>query len=91
VIDRAPHCWRPPLWLLAPVVTHEGIAGLYCGEVHDAWRHAAALSRARHIVWVDEPFDRCISMHAADVRRLVDGSQGRVQGRARDSLKAARS
>jgi lactate racemase len=76
VIDRAASLLATPLWLLAPVVTHEGIAGLYCGEVHDAWRHAAALSARRHIVWVDEPFERIISIMPAMYDDLWTAAKG---------------
>jgi nickel-dependent lactate racemase len=62
VIDRAAGLLDTPLTLLAVVVTHEGIAGVFCGEIHEAWRHAAALSSRRHIVWVDEPFDRVLAV-----------------------------
>jgi nickel-dependent lactate racemase len=30
--------------------------------VHDAWRQAASLSSQRHIVWVDEPYDRVLAI-----------------------------
>jgi nickel-dependent lactate racemase len=62
VIDRAARLLDRPLSLLAVVVTHEGIAGAYCGEPADAWRQAAALSEVRHIIWVDEPYDRVLSV-----------------------------
>jgi nickel-dependent lactate racemase len=62
VIDRAAGLLDRPVSLLAPVVTHEGIAGLYCGEVHEAWREAAALSAHRHVIWVERPFERVLSV-----------------------------
>jgi lactate racemase len=62
VINRAAALLDTPLSLMALVVTHHGIAGMYCGEVHDAWRQAAELSSQRHIVWVDEPFDRVLAI-----------------------------
>lgn len=62
VIDRAAALLDRPLALIALVVTHEGTAGVFCGDVHDAWRRAAALSARRHIVWVDHPFDRVVSV-----------------------------
>jgi nickel-dependent lactate racemase len=76
VIDRAAAMLATPLWLLAPVVTHEGIAGLYCGDVHEAWRHAATLSARRHIVWVDEPFDRIVSIMPAMYDDLWTAAKG---------------
>jgi lactate racemase len=62
VIDRAAALLDTPLSLLAVVVTHDGIAGMYCGEPHAAWREAATLSSHRHIVWVDEPYDRVVAV-----------------------------
>jgi nickel-dependent lactate racemase len=62
VIDRAASLLATPLSLLALVVTPQGIAGAFCGDVHEAWRQAAALSATRHIVWVDRPFTRVIAV-----------------------------
>ena len=62
VINRAAALLDTPLSLLALVVTHHGVAGMYCGEVHEAWRQAAMLSSQRHIVWVDEPYDRVLAI-----------------------------
>jgi nickel-dependent lactate racemase len=62
VIDRAARLLDTPLSLLALVVAHDGVAGLFCGDPHDAWRRAARLSARRHIVWVDQPFDRVLSV-----------------------------
>ena len=62
VIHRAAALLDTPLSLLAVVVTHHGVAGMYCGEVHEAWRRAASLSSKRHIVWVDEPYDRVLAI-----------------------------
>jgi nickel-dependent lactate racemase len=62
VIDRAAAMLETPISLLGLVVTHHGVAGLFCGDVHDAWREAATLSAHRHIVWVDRPFDRVLAV-----------------------------
>jgi nickel-dependent lactate racemase len=62
VIDRAAALLDTPISLLALVVSHEGVEGLFCGDVHEAWRHAAVLSSRRHIVWVDEPYDRVLAV-----------------------------
>ena len=62
VIDRAASLLDRPLSLLALVVSHEGVAGVFCGEPQETWREAALLSARRHIVWVDRPFDRVISV-----------------------------
>ena len=65
VIDRAARLLDRPLSLLAPVVTHEGVAGLYGGPVHEAWAAAADLSSRRHIVWLEEPVRRVLSIMPA--------------------------
>jgi nickel-dependent lactate racemase len=62
VIDRAAGLLDTPVSLVALVVTHEGVAGFFCGDTREAWRQAAALSARRHVVWVDEPFDRVLSV-----------------------------
>jgi nickel-dependent lactate racemase len=62
VINRAAALLDTPLSLLAVVVTHHGVAGMFCGDVHEAWRQAALLSSTRHIVWVDEPYDRVLAI-----------------------------
>jgi len=62
VIDRAASLLGTPISLMALVVSHDGVAGLFCGDIHDAWRQAAMLSSRRHIVWVDEPYDRVLAV-----------------------------
>jgi lactate racemase len=62
VIDRAASLLATPLSLLALVVTHDGVAGVYCGDPHAAWREAALLSSRRHIVWLDRPVDRMLAV-----------------------------
>ena len=65
VINRAASFLKTPLSLLAAVVTHDGVAGLFGGDVHAAWRQAALLSSRRHIVWVDRPFDKVVAVMPA--------------------------
>jgi nickel-dependent lactate racemase len=65
VINRAAALLQTPLSLLALVVTHDGVAGVFCGDVHDTWRQAASLSSRRHIVWVDKPFARVLAVMPA--------------------------
>jgi nickel-dependent lactate racemase len=62
VIDRAAGLLGTPVSLLALVVTHHGIAGAYCGEPHEAWRQAAALSAHRHITWLERPVERVLAV-----------------------------
>ena len=62
VIDRAARLLDRPLSLLAPVVLHDGVAGIYCGPVGEAWSEAADLSSQRHVVWLDAPVERALSI-----------------------------
>ena len=62
VIDRAAAMVDRPVACLALVVTHAGIAGLYFGSPQDAWHAAADLSARVHIVYVDRPFRRVLSI-----------------------------
>jgi nickel-dependent lactate racemase len=62
VIDRAAAMLPTPLSLLALVVTHDGIAAMFCGDPKEAWRRAVAYSARRHIVWLDDPVDRVLAV-----------------------------
>jgi nickel-dependent lactate racemase len=76
VINRAAALLDTPHSLLAVVVTHHGIAGMFCGDVHEAWRQAAELSSKRHIVWVDEPYDRVLAVMPAMYDDLWTAGKG---------------
>ena len=76
VINRAAALLDTPLSLLALVVTHHGVAGMYCGEAHEAWRQAAMLSSKRHIIWVDEPYDRVLAIMPAMYDDLWTAGKG---------------
>jgi len=76
VIERAASLLDTPVSLMALVVTHHGIAGLFCGDVKDAWRQAAQLSSERHIVWVDEPYDRVLAIMPAMYDDLWTAAKG---------------
>jgi len=62
VIDRAASLIERPKICFAAVVTRSGLAGLYFGEPHEAWQAAAALSARVHIVWVEKPLRRVLSV-----------------------------
>ncbi len=62
VIDRAARLVDRPIACLSLVVTHDRIAGLYFGTPAEAWEAAAALSAKTHIVYVDKPFRRVLSV-----------------------------
>jgi len=62
VIDRAAALVDRPVTCVSLVVTHEGLAGLYVGSPQAAWQAAAALSAQKHIVYVERPYTRVLSV-----------------------------
>ena len=50
-----------PVTLAALVVSGHDLAGVYVGDMFEAWRAAADLSARRHIKWSDEPFQQVLS------------------------------
>jgi len=76
VIDRAAELVDRPLSLLAPVVTHNGVAGVFCGHVRRAWSAAAALSARRHVIWVERPYRRVLSVMPAMYDDLWTAAKG---------------
>lgn len=62
VIDRAAAFIPRPAACFALVATHDGVAGLYFGSPHEAWEAASQLSSKKHIVYVDTPFERVLSV-----------------------------
>lgn len=76
IIDTAAAMLTTPLSLLALVVTHEGTAGVFCGDPHEAWREAAMLSQRRHVRFVDRPFDQILAVMPAMYDDLWTGAKG---------------
>jgi nickel-dependent lactate racemase len=62
VIDRAAALIDRPKACFGLVVTHAGLAGIYFGIPEEAWQAAAVLSAHKHIVYVDKPFRRILSI-----------------------------
>jgi nickel-dependent lactate racemase len=62
VIDRAAALVDRPMACIALVALHGGLAGVFVGPPREAWEVAAALSAQRHIVYVDRPFRRVLSV-----------------------------
>jgi nickel-dependent lactate racemase len=58
------------------VVTHEGVAGLFCGPVRETWMAAAGLSAHRHVVWVEKPYRRVLSIMPAMYEDLWTAAKG---------------
>jgi nickel-dependent lactate racemase len=76
VIHRAAEFVPAPHSLIAPVVTHDGVAGIFCGPTIETWAGAAALSSRRHIVWLDRPVDRVLSIVPPMYDDLWTGAKG---------------
>ncbi len=52
---------KTPVTLVSLVVTKEGIAGMFAGEMREAWSAAADLSAQRHVKVVEKPFQRVLA------------------------------
>ncbi|MGI6367003.1 MAG: lactate racemase domain-containing protein [Anaerolineae bacterium] len=62
VIDRAASLVPTPLASCCLVTTSAGVHGLYFGRPELAWEAASELSSQVHIVWLDEPVQRVLSV-----------------------------
>lgn len=62
LIDQAAALIPVPKLCFCPVVVADGLAGLYMGSPEAAWQAAAELSKQVHIVWVERPFQRVLSV-----------------------------
>ena len=62
VIDRAASFIEVPKLCFALVVTYEGLAGLFVGSPEEAWQAAADLSSQVHVIYVDRPYRRVLSV-----------------------------
>lgn len=76
VIDKAASLIPKPSWCFALVVDHDGIFGLYFGTPEEAWKAASALSARKHIVYVDKPFRRVLSILPELYDDLWTGGKG---------------
>jgi lactate racemase len=61
MIHTAAQCVTTPVTLVSMVVVKDGLAGLFIGDHVSAWEAAADLSAQRHIIWVDQPYQRVLS------------------------------
>jgi nickel-dependent lactate racemase len=76
VIDKAAALIPKPTWCFALVVDHDGISGLYFGKPEEAWKSASTLSARKHIVYVDKPFQRVLSVLPELYDDLWTGGKG---------------
>ena len=61
MIDAAVQRLETPVTLAALVVEGHDLAGVFVGDLFDAWSAAADLSAQRHIRWCEKPFQRVLS------------------------------
>jgi nickel-dependent lactate racemase len=64
-----------PITLVGLVVEHNQLAGIFIGDLLEAWRAAADLSAQRHIRWVDRPYQRVLSCAPPMYDELWTGSK----------------
>ena len=62
IIDRAAALIDRPRACFSLVVNHAGLAGIFFGSPEEAWQAAADLSARTHIIYVDKPFRRVLSV-----------------------------
>ncbi len=65
VIDRAASFIEQPVTSFCLVLTHDGTNGLYYGPAQEAWQAASQLSSQVHILYVDQPYEKVISVMPA--------------------------
>jgi nickel-dependent lactate racemase len=58
------------------VVTHEGLAGLFFGSPQETWEAASALSAKKHVIYVQKPFWRVLSVMPQLYDDLWTGGKG---------------
>jgi len=61
MIHAAVERLRTPVTLIALVVEGHGLVGLVIGDMIEAWSKAADISSERHIIWVDDPYQKVLS------------------------------
>jgi nickel-dependent lactate racemase len=62
MIHKAAALVDVPVTLIGLVVVDKAeLAGVFIGDLVEAWRAAADLSSQRHIIWVDKPFQKVLS------------------------------
>lgn len=62
VIDRAAAFVQKPIACFSLVVTHAGLHGIYFGSAQESWQAAAELSAQVHIIHLEKPVRRVVSM-----------------------------
>lgn len=62
MIHAAARRLNTPVTLIALTVEGHDLAGLFIGDMYEAWSAAADFSAQRHIHWCDKPFQRVLSV-----------------------------
>lgn len=75
VIERAAEFVDCPITGCSYVVRESGLAGLYVGPGHEAWEAAADLSARLHIIYVERPFKRALSIAPSMYNDLWTGAK----------------
>lgn len=75
VIERAAEFVDRPITGCLYVVKESGLAGLYVGPVREGWGAAADLSARLHIIYVERPFKRALSMAPPMYKDLWTGAK----------------
>ncbi|NDJ54581.1 MAG: DUF2088 domain-containing protein, partial [Chloroflexi bacterium] len=75
-IERAAAAIPVPKLALCLVTTHEGLAGIYAGEIQEAWRAAIELSKRHHIRYIAKPVQRVLSVLPEMYDDLWTGAKG---------------
>ncbi len=76
VIDRAASFIDKPKLCFSMVVKGHDLAGLYVGTPEEAYEAAAELSSKLHIVWLDEPVQRVLSVMPEMYDDIWTGAKG---------------
>ena len=77
VIDRAAAMIPTPRSAICSVVTHAGVAGVFCGAAETAWSAAADLSAERHVIRLpDRPVRQVFAVLPEMYRDLWVGAKG---------------
>ena len=61
MIHAAADMVKTPVTLVGLVVVGDGLAGVFIGNLREAWEAAADLSSKRHITWVEKPFQKVLA------------------------------
>jgi nickel-dependent lactate racemase len=76
IIDKATSFIDRPVTCFCLVVSHAGTSGLFYSDAKEAWQAAAELSAKTHILYVDQPFQKVISVMPALYDDLWTAAKG---------------